>query len=575
MNKRFITTLVACSVLAPQAYSQFTLLSNFSANQGGGNSAGEITAFDPGTDRLFVTRSRAGVHQINIFNLADPTTPGTIGTVDFSTTFGLAANMLGLSSVAVDPLGRFGVASLIPTDNTGTVGRVGFFNLSTGATLGTANVGYHPDSVSFSADGSKMIVVNEGEFKSGATNANGSISVFDVSGINVGNLGNLASLTATTRDFSAPNLAPGVSIATLRNSNLAAVGTSGAFINTVPVFNTAAPEAIEPEYATIIGDKVFVTLQDNNAIAEYDLNTNLWTAVTDLGTITQVIDGNDTNPTGGISITQTVKGLPMPDTVGSYTVNGKTYLVTANEGDARTGDDRDVSRFGDVSGNDNMNGLVDTNGPSNFLNTLINANNGVRSDAQLGRLNISRINGDTDADGKIDDPTMIGTRSMSIWEETETGLVRVSDTGSFFETYISLNDPTGWVDSRSDDKGPEPEGLTLGSINGVPYAFISMERTGSIFMFDITDPTSPSFVGYIRLASGATTPLRPEGMLFVSAVDSPNGKNLLIVGYEGDGTAATERVAVYEVVPEPSTYAAFGLGAIALMLANRLRRKGA
>ncbi len=560
MKKLLLTGgLVACSALS-SIHAQFTLLSNFSANLGGGTSGGEIAAFDKNTDRLFVTSSGGGIYQINIFDMSNPAVPAGLGTVDFTTSFGLAADMSGLSSVAVDPLGRFGVAALIPTSNTTSLGKVGYFNLSTGAVIGTSSVGYHPDSLSFSADGSKLVVVNEGEFNAlSLTNAPGSISVFDVSGITSGNLGTLPGLGAVTTDFTAGNLSGGATITGLRNSNLAAVGTSGTFIGAVPDFNNASntdPNAIEPEYASIIGDKVYVSLQDNNAVAEYDLTANKWTKVTELPTISQVVDASDQD--GGIAINDTVAGMPMPDTVATYSVGGKTYVVTANEGDAR-GDDRDVSRFGDTGGNDDMDPILDTNYPATAT--------GERAALELGRLDVSRIDGDTDADGKIDQITMLGTRSFSIWEVTGSGLSLTYDSGSFFETYISLNDPTGWVDGRSDNKGPEPEGLTLGVIDGETYAFIGMERTNGIFMFNVSDPDSPLFAGYVRTQDGANTPLRPESLSFISAADSPNGQNLLVVGFEGDGnTSSSERIAIYSVVPEPATAMFVGLGATVMLL---------
>jgi hypothetical protein len=558
--------LAACAVLSSEAsYAQISLLSNFSANFGNGTSAGEIVGFDKVSKNLFVTSSSSAAYQINIFDLSNPSSAVGVGAIDFSSSFGSKADMSALSSVAINSAKGFGVASLIPTANTTTLGKVGFFDLSSRTSLGTIDVGYHPDSVSFSPDGSKLIVVNEGEFNaSSATNAPGSISVIDVSGINSGNLANLLSLTPVTRDFSSANLASGVSLSGIRNSNLAAVGTSGTFISSVPDFTQAAnqnPNAIEPEYASVIGDKVYVSLQDNNAIGEYDLTQNLWTKVTNLGTITQTIDATDTGST--ISITQTVKGLPMPDMLATYSKNGKTYVVTANEGDARV-DDRDVSRFGDIAGDDSMNTILDGNYPT--------SNTGVRANAQLGRLNVSRIDGDTDGNGRIDEIRMLGTRSITIWEVTGAGLQQVYDSGSYFETYIRDNDPTGWVDSRSDDKGPEPEGLTLGEIDGKTFAFIGMERNNGIFMFDITDPNAPSFFGYTRTSDGSNTPLRPEGMSFISAADSPNGQNLLIVGYEGDGTlASSERIGVYSVVPEPQTYILIGIGASFLLW--RMRRR--
>ena len=398
----------ACAVLSSEAsYAQMSLLSNFSANYGNGTSAGEIAGFDKVSKKLFVTSSSSAAYQINIFDLSNPSSSVGVGAIDFSSSFGITANMSALSSVAINSAKGFGVASLIPTANTTTLGKVGFFNLSTGTSLGTIDVGYHPDSVSFSPDGSKLIVVNEGEFNaSSATNAPGSISVIDVSSITNGNLANLVSLTPVTRDFSSGNLASGVSLSGIRNSNVAAIGTSGTFISSVPDFTQAAnqnPNAIEPEYASVIGDKVYVSLQDNNAIGEYDLTQNLWTKITNLGTITQTIDATDTGST--ISITQTVKGMPMPDTVATYSKNGKTYVVTANEGDARV-DDRDISRFGDIAGSDSMNTILDSNYPT--------SNTDVRADAQLGRLNVSRIDGDTNGNGKIDEIRMLGTRSFTL-----------------------------------------------------------------------------------------------------------------------------------------------------------------
>ena len=573
--------IAACAVLSSEvSHAQISLLSNFSANYGNGTSAGEIVGFDKVSKNLFVTSSSSAAYQINIFDLSNPSSAVGVGAIDFSSSFGTKADMSALSSVAINSAKGFGVASLIPTANTTTLGKVGFFNLSSGISLGTIDVGYHPDSVSFSPDGSKLIVVNEGEFSSNSTtnptgaNAPGSISIIDVSSITSSNLANLASLTPVTRDFSSSNLASGVSLSGIRNSNVAAIGTSGTFISSVPDFTQAAnqdPNAIEPEYASVIGDKVYVSLQDNNAIGEYDLATDKWTKVTNLGTITQTIDASDQNNSGAannlIAINQSVKGLPMPDTLATYSKNGKTYVVTANEGDARV-DDRDVSRFGDIAGSDSMNNIIDQNAPSNFPLTQT----GARANEALGRLNVSRLDGDTDGDGKIDDPTMIGTRSFSIWEVTDAGLQLTYDSDNFFETYIRDNDLAGWVDSRSDDKGPEPEGLTLGEIDGKTFAFIGMERNNGIFMFDITDPNAPSFFGYTRTSDGSNTPLRPEGMSFISAADSPNGQNLLIVGYEGDGTlASSERIGVYSVVPEPQTYILIGIGASFLLW--RMRRR--
>jgi hypothetical protein len=494
------------------------------------------------------------------------------------------AGLSSVSGVALDPLGRsFGVAGVIPTDNTGTFGKLAFFNYNTGAVIGTINAGYHPDSVRFSDDGMKIYVANEGEFKPGAAQAAGSLSIVDVSSITSGNLGTLPGLVASTFDFSPANLGSGASLSGIRNSNVAAVGTSGTFINSVPNFTLVGNQdagALEPEFVTISQGKAFVTLQDNNAIGVFDLGTNKWEKINNLGTVTMTIDGSDTDL---LKVTTgTVKGLHMPDTIASFVVAGKTYLVTANEGDARV-DDRDVSRFGDVGGNDSMVPILDANYPATAT--------GVRANGALGRLNVSRIDGDTDNNGKIDDVTAIGTRSFSIWEvQGDNTLVRTHDSGPL-DGLLNTLDTGAYnmnkgafaeVDKRSDDKGVEPEGLTIFSVDGKTLMALMLERQNGVLLYDITDPNSPLYLDYINTygsgVAGADPNDRlvsPEGSLYISAADSPTGTSLLLVGYEGhDGGAAGAviegGIGVFQVVPEPGSLALL-IGGAALLGMRRRR----
>jgi hypothetical protein len=493
------------------------------------------------------------------------------------------AGLSSVSGVALDPLGRsFGVAGVIPTDNTGTLGKLAFFNYNTGAVIGTINAGYHPDSVRFSDDGMKIYVANEGEFKPGAAQAAGSLSIVDVSSITSGNLAALTGLTASTFDFTPGNLGSGASLSGIRNSNVAAVGTSGTFINSVPNFTMVANQdagALEPEFVTISQGKAFVTLQDNNAIGVFDLGTNKWEKINNLGTVTMTIDGSDTDL---LKVTTgTVKGLHMPDTIASFVVAGKTYLVTANEGDARV-DDRDVSRFGDVGGNDSMVPILDANYPATAT--------GVRANGALGRLNVSRIDGDTDNNGKIDDVTAIGTRSFSIWEvQGDNTLVRTHDSGPLDGLLNTLDTgaynmnrgTTAQFDTRSDDKGVEPEGLTIFSVDGKTLLALMLERQNGVLLYDITDPNSPLYLDYINTygsgVAGADPNDRlvsPEGSLYISAADSPTGTSLLLVGYEGhDGGAAGAviegGIGVFQVVPEPGSLALLIGGAALLGLRRR------
>ncbi len=559
-------------------------LSTFTTGTGSRAGSAEILAYTPSDNFTVLSTvgdNAGGSFGVQILSLSGAGALSEKGFADFSSIFGAAGNWNGASSVAADPLGRgFGAVSLIPAASSTTEGKVAFFDYR-GATVDSArslvvlDVGFHPDNVRFSNDGTKLFVANEGEFiASSGVNAPGSISIIDISSIT--GLGSFASLTnanVSTFDFQAANLGLGVSLAGLRNHSIAAVGTSGTFIGSVPDFNALGasdPEfyrGIEPEYITQSGSKLFVSLQENNAVGVFDLTSNKWSQIHKLGTITQTIDASDRDGAGGTTaalIDDAVRGLPMPDTIASYSVAGTTYFVTANEGDART-DDRDISRFGDIAGNDSLNPILD-------LTLFPATQTGLRADGVLGRLNVSRLDGDTNGDGKIDTPTMIGTRSFSIWDG-DTGAL-VWDSGSSpltnLETILLGLDPTLFnmnnglasnFDTRSDDKGPEPEAVTIGEIDGTPYAFVGLERQNGLLMFDISDPTAPFFVDYVNSAGSGL--VSPESVTFISAADSPTGQPLLLSGYE-----VSNSIGVY-AVPEPSSVALLTAGAVGFLSRRR------
>ena len=564
-------------MLAASSANALTLLNTYVEGNVTRTGGSEILSYTTQDNTLLATVANAGTSAfgVQIMTLSSGATLSERAYIDYSGTFGALANISSISSVAADPANRgFGVATLIPTDNTGTQGKIAFYDLTSGFSGGSRNlvtldVGFHPDSVTFSADGTKLIIVNEGEFKATATNpsttgnAAGSISVIDLTSItNTSGISALTNSNVGTFDFSSGNLGSGVSLAGIRNSSVAALGTSGNFISAVPNFTTLAGtdtdffKGMEPEFAAVLGDKVHVTLQENNAIATFDLGTNKWTAVRNLGTITQTIDASDQD--GGISINDTVKGLPMPDTMKAFTSSGTNYLITVNEGDGR-GDDRDFSRLGDISGADSMNTILDTTTVFPATQT------GSRANSVMGRLNVSRLDGDTGAnggtagDGKIDEAVMIGTRSMTIWN-ADTG-AKIWDSGQStstnFETLLATLDPTRFnmnnglltnFDTRSDDKGPEPEALTIGQFGSSLLAFVGLERQNGLMVYDITDVNNPTFVSYLN--SQANGLISPESMVYIPAGQSPTGSALLLTGYEGTGTAGSG-IGVYGV-PEPS-----------------------
>ena len=156
-----------------------------------------------------------------------------------------------------------------------------------------------------------------------------------------------------------------------------------------------------------------------------------------------------------------------------------------------------------------------------------------------------------------------GARSFSI-RDARGNLV--FDSGADFEMitaellpddFNSNNDENDSFDARSDDKGPEPEGVTLGRIWGHTYAFIGLERVGGIMVYDITNPYRVRFVNYInnrdfsveaQLPDDSVNPLvgdlGPEDLVFIPAYQSPNRRPLLVVGNEVSGTTTVFQVDV-------------------------------
>jgi hypothetical protein len=151
-------------------------------------------------------------------------------------------------------------------------------------------------------------------------------------------------------------------------------------------------------------------------------------------------------------------------------------------------------------------------------------------------------------DGDLSRPYVFGTRSFSIWS-ARTG-AQVWDSGADFERYTAQAFPKNFnsnheandYDTRSDNKGPEPEGLAIGRLGSRTYAFVGLERIGGVMIYDVSDPSAPTFVRYLTTrdfsGSGVGPDAGPEIVRFVPREDSPIRKPLLVVSNEISGTAA-------------------------------------
>lgn len=230
-----------------------------------------------------------------------------------------------------------------------------------------------------------------------------------------------------------------------------------------------------------------------------------------------------------------VKGMYLPDGIAAFRSRGREYLITANEGDAR--------QWGPFDEEARVNSLKLDPAAFPFAGTL-------RNNLQLGRLKVTNSRGDIDHDGDFDELYSFGARSFSIWS-TDGELVY--DSGDSIEQLIAA-DPkfsaifnaghtNNSLDDRSDDKGPEPESVTIGRINDNTYAFVGLERIGGFMIFDVSDPKAPRFIDYINNRDPSEEPALdngsdygPEGLLFIPASESPTRRPLLVVANEVSGT---------------------------------------
>jgi hypothetical protein len=239
-----------------------------------------------------------------------------------------------------------------------------------------------------------------------------------------------------------------------------------------------------------------------------------------------------------------VRGLLQPDAIACFEHGGSLWLVTANEGEEREqGQFKEGVRWGDA-----------TRAPT------------AQRPAGLDRLVVSRVASDPDGDGMLDAPVCFGGRSASLWrfvpavDGAAARLELAWDSGDAFERLVAERHPaafnadldaTPWADGRSDAKGPEPEGLSIGMVDGKRLGFVGLERSHGIVVIDLTDPASPRVVDHalrcdpsvdLRKAAADASILRtagdlaPEGVLFIPADRNPTKRPLLVTCNEVSGT---------------------------------------
>ena len=479
----------------------------------------EITAYDPASKRLFSINLNQ--RRLDVLDISNPSSPILAQAVALSGKPNSVSAHGGIVAVAIE-----GPQKTDP-------GVVQFFNAS-GALLNQLTVGAQPDMLTFSPNGKWLLVANEGEPSSYNNNPvpsvdpEGSVSVIDMRA----GVSNLTQLDVRTAAFS-------LAIPQVNPAGIRIYGPNASFA-----------QDIEPEYITVSHDSktAWVALQENNAIAILDIPSATFTKIVGLGFKDHLLPSHKLDPSDrdtavdngslkdGINIKNwPVLGMYEPDGIASYRVKGKTYLVLANEGDTRDYPPgfSEESRAGALA-------LDAAAFAAQGYPDVSAGPDGLRNNANLGRLIVTNVNGakELDADPEFERLYVPGGRSFSIRRADGSLLY---DSGDEFERLTSellpdLFNSQGTADTfdtRSDNKGPEPEDVAVGKVAGRTYAFIGLERIGGVMVYDISDPTAPKFATYVNTAP---TDLSPEGVRFIKKKDSPNGKPLLVVSHEVSNT---------------------------------------
>ena len=526
----------------------------------GNLTSAEIVQYHADTQTIYATNGETNAiaviaaDTVSTTAMSDPINTTNLTVSDITLPADIDGVTLGsLTSIAISgDLMAVAVPADVKTDN----GYVLFYNgLDTSAPvfLDSVVVGALPDMVTFTPDGGKVLVANEGEPSDDYTiDPEGSISVINI----------LASgepeETATSVSFTGFNGSQDDLVA----QGMMFPNPSGRTIKGVDIATTVAQD-LEPEYITATNDVAYVSLQENNGLAILDLE-ELTVEIIGLGVKSWADLNIDIQEDGSVSFGQYdgLYGVYQPDTIANYSWKDATFIVTANEGDAReyffdSADEATCLSEGglEFDEDDGCLAYIDEVKVEDLTAEANSELADLQANGEADDLRVTNAMGDADGNGEYDAAYAYGSRSFTIWDQN--GLA-VYDSGDDFERITasvhgaSFNngDDANEGDSRSENKGPEPEALTVGVIGDRTYAFVGTERMGGIFVYDVTNPYDVQFADYIinrdltegLEATDVIGDLAPESLVFVSADDSASGVPLLLVGNEVSGTVTVWQI---------------------------------
>jgi hypothetical protein len=521
-------------------------------------SAAEIPTYCQKTKQVFVVNAESG--RVDVLGLGDNGSLTKVCSID-------AAGDLGNRMSAVNSVSVFD-GTLVVAVEAGVItenGRVAFYDTGSLQLKGSVEAGALPDMVTFTPDGQWVLVANEGEPNEDYTiDPEGSVTVVDVRN----GFDHLNTRTVTFRDWNADGK-HAKQLPELKKRGLRIFGQmsqTGDLKKKTPA--TFAQDA-EPEWIAVDHESRFayVCLQEVNAVAEIDIADATVRRIIPLGYKNfgesgSGIDASDKDDRIDIRPRCGLFGILQPDTVRIYQQNGRRLLVTANEGDSRVRPTSDDAVPGLDEG-----AVFEDEASLEDWPTAGTPFEKQAADTELGRLKLVRdlVDDHLDEKGRPTQLFAFGSRSFSILDLITGDLV--FDSGDDFEQitaqhyseFFNVSNDSLKKEKRSRSKGPEPEGLVLGTVGQKTYAFVGIERIGGIMVYDITRPESSKHVGYFNnrrfdvpatLGDGTANPDAGdsgiEGLIFVPAEKSPTSTDLVIAGNETSGTTT-----VWEVLTSP------------------------
>jgi hypothetical protein len=526
-------------VPAQSNVDQFAITELSRIVSGDGEGGAEIPTFHAASKRLFSTNGARNT--VDVYDLSDPSKPTRINRVELKNYGSDVTSVAAGKDVVVAAVHRAETfaANGAPTTPSGVLVVMD----PNGKVLSTADLkGVLPDAVTFTPSGTTALVAIEGQpvcaKDDPATTANEATdylkAVDPLGGVSIVDLTTPASPQVTFVDFK------GFTVGELRARGLALSS----------VVNDASKD-LEPEYITALDEAMaYVTIQEANGIGVLDIDQKTWIDVRRAfeSKLSQTpIDTSDRDSGKGPRSYLNVVGPSQPDAVAGFKIGSGHYFLTANEGDAREytclNDDLRASSL-----------KVDSRRFPDWKTWSTNA--------ELGRAKVNPNAGDRDGDGDFDTIHLRGSRSMTmyrnglpIWdsgkllEEIQISTFGVANINGSHALSADKSTVNYTAQDRSDDKGGEPEGVAVGMVGSARVAILGLERMSALVVFDISSPRSPTLIKWIQMLPTTPTPAAqatawsPEGVIFVPADKSPNGKALFITSYELSGSLTVHQIA--------------------------------